>query len=97
MAEAMLSAMDGKHSETAFEIRLADDADDALSRLASLAESRAPSGPVMLAELDGEPVAAVALADGHAVADPRRAHAGVLAALRLRRLEARLLFALVGG
>ena len=97
MAEAMLSAMDNDHSNSGVTIRLSDDADEAVSRLASLAEREAPSGPVMLAEVDGEPVAALAVRDGHAVADPQRANAGVLAALHLRRFEARVVFAIWGA
>jgi hypothetical protein len=65
-------------------------------RLASLAGRSAPSGPVMLAELDGEPVAAIAIADGATVADPARATPGITSHLHMRRLELRLVAALWG-
>ena len=55
-----------------------------LSRLAALDSSRAPRGTVLLAELDGEPVAALSVDDGHAVADPFRRSADALALLRAR-------------
>jgi hypothetical protein len=48
--------------------------DDAieLERLAALDSSRPPRGIVLLAEVDGEPWAAVSLDDDHLVADPFR-------------------------
>jgi hypothetical protein len=46
-----------------------DDA-DALRRLADLDSTRPPHGPVLLAEVGGEPWAALSLDDYHAVADP---------------------------
>jgi hypothetical protein len=48
-----------------------DDA-DALTRLAELDSSRPPRGVVLLAEVAGEPWAAISLDDHHAVADPFR-------------------------
>jgi hypothetical protein len=50
----------------------------------------------MLAELDGEPVAAIAIADGATVADPARATPGITSLLRMRRLELRVVAALWG-
>ena len=50
----------------------------------------------MLAELDGEPVAAIAIADGATVADPVRSSPAVTTLLNMRRIEARLLAALGG-
>src|SRR3954468_11827780 len=43
-----------------------------VQRLASLAGETPPHGPVLLAEVDDEPVAAIAIADGRSIADPRR-------------------------
>jgi hypothetical protein len=57
-----------------------DDAD--LARLAELDSAPPLRAPVLLALVDGEPVAALSLADGRAVADPFRTTAGVLALLR---------------
>jgi hypothetical protein len=67
-----------------------------IHRLAKLAGRAAPRGPVMLAELDGEPVAAIAIADGTTVADPVRSSPAVTTLLNMRRIEARLLAALGG-
>ena len=66
-------------------IRHASDADAAeLARLAALDSSTAPRGTVLLAEVGGEPWAALSVDDGHAVADPFRRSADVLALLRAR-------------
>ena len=48
-----------------------DDA-EALAALAALDSSHAPSGAVLVAEVDGELWAAVSLDDGHAIANPFR-------------------------
>jgi hypothetical protein len=69
-------------------IRLAtpDDA-RALRRLADLDSARPPRGTVLLAELDGALVAAVALTTGAAIADPFRRSADAVRMLRLRRYQ----------
>jgi len=69
---------------------------ESIRRLAALGEGSLPEGPVVLAELDGRPVAAVGLAGGDAAADPRRAGAAVLFLLHLRRLEALLIGSIWG-
>jgi hypothetical protein len=43
---------------------------DVIARLAALDESSIPAGPVLLAFLDGEALAALSLTDGHVIADP---------------------------
>jgi hypothetical protein len=72
---------------------IADPRDEAsVERLASLAGTQAPHGPFVMAEVDGEPVAAVSIADGQTVAHPYLyPHTGVLLTLHLRRLEARMI------
>ena len=66
-------------------VRLAGVADaPALTRLAQLDCASAPSHPTLLAELSGQPVAAVSLADGAVVADPFVPTAEVVALLKLR-------------
>jgi len=66
-------------------IRIADDDDRvALSTLAQLDSADAPAAPVLLAESGGQVVAALSLADGHAVADPFRRTADLLDLLRVR-------------
>ena len=71
--------------EPAIAIRHAGDRDRrAIERLAALDSARAPRGTVLLAEVDGEPWAALDLDDGRAVADPFRPSAGVVDLLRAR-------------
>ena len=58
----------------AFTIREAGAADEvALRRLAALNSGRVPDGRILVAEVDGEFVAAVPLAGGPAITDPFRA------------------------
>ncbi len=61
-----------------------------VTRLAALDSSRPPAAPVLLALVNGEPQAAVSLADGQVVADPFRRTACLIDLMRLhpRRLEA---------
>jgi len=56
----------------------------ALTTLAALDSAAALREPVMLATVEGRPVAALSLADGRAVADPFARSAGAVALLRLR-------------
>ncbi|MEA2295380.1 MAG: hypothetical protein QOE86_3019 [Solirubrobacteraceae bacterium] len=64
-------------------IRSARDADaDALVRLAALDSSRVPGGDLLVAEVDGELVAAAS--DAGVIADPFRPTADVVQLLRLR-------------
>ena len=70
-------------------LRLALPADDAaLRRLAGLADRRVPSGRVLVAEVDGE-ILAAADADGRVVSDPFRVTLDVVALLRLRAAQLR--------
>ncbi len=63
--------------------------DRALGRLAELADRRLPVGPLLLAEVEGEIVAAVAAAGGDVVADPFRVTLDVTELLRLRTSQLR--------
>jgi hypothetical protein len=66
-------------------VRFATDHDDvSLRRLAALDSARPLTGPVLLCELDGAPVAATSLYDGREVADPFIATSDVAALLRTR-------------
>jgi hypothetical protein len=65
---------------------VADDA-GALRRLAELDSAPALSGRVLLAELDGAPVAAVSLATGAVTADPFQRSEGAAGLLRRRRYQ----------
>jgi hypothetical protein len=69
-------------------IRMATPHDaDALRRLAALDSARPLRGPVLLAESDGAPVAAVSLHSGAVIADPFQRSAGAARMLRLRRYQ----------
>ena len=54
-----------------------------VTRLAALDSSPVPFGPVLLAEVDGTPRAAIALGDGRVVADPFARTAELVSLLRL--------------
>jgi hypothetical protein len=69
-------------------VRRATAADQAaVARLARLDDKRVPEGPYLVAELDGQPVAAMALMSGVIVADPFRRTADATDMLRLRALQ----------
>jgi hypothetical protein len=61
----------GSVSSLTIRYATADDA-EALRRLAALDSARQPQGAVLVAEVAGEPWAAISLEDYHAVADPFR-------------------------
>jgi len=65
-------------------LRLAGSDDDAAAvrRLAQLDSSRPPEGPVLLALVGSDPVAALGVETGRVVADPFRPTADVVAVLR---------------
>jgi hypothetical protein len=76
---------------------LAEGADGArVDRLAALSATRSPEGVVLLAEIEGEPVAAVGLFDRHTVVDPARSSLAVRMGLHLLRLQVRLIVAVRG-
>jgi hypothetical protein len=79
--------------------RMSSDEADAASirRLAELDAGQPPAGPALLAELDGEPVAAIGFADGRTVADRRRAGISLLTLLRMRRIETRAIAFVFGA
>jgi hypothetical protein len=71
-------------------IRPARDRDEwAVTRLAALDSQRPLTGDVLLAEADGRPVAAVAVADGRVTADPFVESATTVALLRTRAAQLR--------
>ena len=75
----------------------------ALAALATLDSAQVPPAPLLIAELDGEPRAALSLSDGAVIADPffptvhlvelLRAHAATTGRSPRRRLSYRLRFA----
>jgi hypothetical protein len=81
-----------------FNIRLSDESDTAsIQQLAELGAAEAPQSPALVAELEGEAVAAIGLADGRAVADRRRADNSLLTLLRIRRWETRAIISVFGA
>jgi hypothetical protein len=73
------------YAANSYVIRRATDADDVvLARLAAVDSQRPLDGAVLIGELDGEPVAAVSLADGRAIGDPFRPTGHLVAAMRVR-------------
>ena len=70
-------------------IRLATDADNGtLLRLAALDSAPAPQGSVLVADVDGEVVAAHSLAKHRSIADPFRSTSDVRELLELRARQA---------
>jgi hypothetical protein len=63
---------------------------ESIRRLARLTETEPPHGAVVLAEICGEPVAAVGIADGRAVSDPRRVTPGLMRHLRMHSVRVRV-------
>jgi hypothetical protein len=64
-------------------LRHATAADEPVLRdLAALESTRLPAGPFLIAETAGEPVAALSLSDGTAIADPFRRTAELVELLR---------------
>jgi hypothetical protein len=61
----------------------------AIARLEALAERRLPAGPILLAEVDGELVAAAPEGGGQTVTDPFRVSLDVAELLRLRSSQLR--------
>jgi hypothetical protein len=67
------------------DIRWAEDEDEGvLRKLAHLSSRALPRGPFLLAESDGEPLAALSVATGESVADPFVASYDLVALLELR-------------
>jgi hypothetical protein len=71
-------------------IRTAEPGDDSeLAILAELDSRRAPTGDVLVAEVEGEFWAAVSVDDNHAVADPFRRTADIVTLLQKRARQLR--------
>jgi hypothetical protein len=69
-------------------VRRARSADESgLARLAALDSARPLRGPVLVAEADSRPLAAVPLGSGRAIADPFEPTAEIVALLKLRRQQ----------
>lgn len=80
----------GPRLDEAVTLRSAEPQDrEALERLAALDSAPLLTGEVLLALVDGEPRAALALADGSIVADPFRLTVHLVELLRLRDAQLR--------
>jgi hypothetical protein len=76
---------------------LADGPDgERINRLAALTGTHPPEGPMLLAEVQGDPVAAIGIFDGHAIFDPNRSTLALRMRLRLLRLQLRLIVTVYG-
>ena len=75
--------MTSENSTLALRVAHADE-DPVVRRLAELDDSQPLQGQVLLALVDGEPVAAVSLGDGRVVANPFRPTADTVSVLSLR-------------
>jgi hypothetical protein len=75
--------MEAKQSDVTLRLAGADDA-RRLRTLAQLDSAPTPSGPVLIAEIDGRLLAALPLDGGAPIADPFRRSAGVVQLLRMR-------------
>ena len=64
-----------------------DDETDVVRRLAQLDDAPTPSGEILLALVDGEPVAALSLSDGRVVANPFVRTADAVALLEIRAAQ----------
>jgi hypothetical protein len=84
-------------TRTRFRGALREGADgEHIERLAALAGREPPEGAVLLAEVEGDPVAAIGVFDGRAVADSSRAGITLRMRLHLLRLQLRVTVALTG-
>jgi hypothetical protein len=68
----------------------------AVLRLAALAGRRPPSGAVLLAEVAGDPVAAIGIFDGGFIADDARSDLSLRLRLHLDRLFVLAVIAVIG-
>lgn len=85
---AGISVSARRSDEQVIALRVAQSEDDyEVSRLAQLDDAPRPVGPVMLAVVDGEAVAALSLSDGRVVANPFVASENAVSLLRLRATQ----------
>ena len=69
---------------------------EAVHHLAALAGRRPPSGAILLAELYGDPVAAIGIFDGNFIADGARSDLSLRLRLHLERLFVLGMIAVIG-
>jgi hypothetical protein len=77
---------------------LVDGADgERINRLAALTGTLPPQGALLLAEMEGEPIAAVGIFDRHAIFDPHRSTFALRMRLHVLRLQIRLIATVYGA
>jgi hypothetical protein len=69
---------------------------EAVHRLAAMSGHKPPAGAVLLAELCGDPVAAIGIFDGNVIADRARASLQLRMRLHFERLFALAVIAVIG-
>jgi len=69
---------------------------ECINRLAALTGRQAPDGPLLLAEVGGDPVAAIGIFDGHTISDPGRSSLALMMRLHILRVQLRLAVAVWG-
>jgi hypothetical protein len=85
--EAVAAAVGGRAE---IRIRHAGPGDEqAIERLSQLAGRRVPDGPLLVADADGELIAAAPVAGGRAISDPFRVSLDVVELLQLRSRQLR--------
>jgi hypothetical protein len=67
-----------------------------INRLAALSGARPPEGAVLLAEMEGDPIAAIGIFDGRAIFNPGRSTLELRVRLRVLRLQLRLIATVYG-
>jgi hypothetical protein len=86
----LATALSTLPNATAFRGTVAEGADgESINRLAASSGSAPPQGLVLLAEANGEPVAAIGIFDGRTVTDPDRSTVALRTRLHLERLFVR--------
>ncbi len=82
---------------TTFRGSIADGADaETIRRLAAHRSGDPPEGPVLFAEVDGNAVAVIGIADGRTAGDPDRITIALRTRLRLERLFVRVVHTVWG-
>jgi hypothetical protein len=69
---------------------------EAVHRLAMLSGGKSPTGAVLLAEVAGDPIAAIGIFDGNVIADRGRSDLSLRLRLHLDRLFALAVIAVIG-
>ena len=87
----MISTLHNPNLESLVIRTATTDDEPSLEVLAELDSAVRPNGPLLIAEVGAEPVAALSLADGDTIANPFRPTADVVALLRLRADQLRFL------